>query len=505
MTTLHTGWHNERISFLGLLGLPQLSILGLAAVPALAFLQAQAWLWFLGALLLWAVMLVCMAVPIKERPLWLWLGHSVMHLVGKATKADEWQAGATGAALTKEEADTLDLPGALQHFEVFDGPVHAASDMRRLCVMKDPAGAWVMVAKVTHPGLSLTDPDAGDRYADALGDMLAAVSRGMSLPHRVSIYVRTVPDDGAERAAWRREHLPSDVPERAARDADAIEQSVLSQSISHEVYVAIRFQEDDIAAEARSSGRGLAGRMTVMYRALPEMTSLLTGMGCDSVVWLGKGDVAAVIRTGFNPAAVSALQVARTAKAQGHDAFTDVHPAAAGPSAAPSPHARYYSHDGFHSAAYSLILPELGTRVGSLGPLLTPGAMGERRALALHYEPYDDKSATRAAESQSTNAFLQSELKEKRGFRVGARSRKLRRQTANTEEILAAGHTLTRVTGVAVVTVPTSMSIETHMALMEASARRRKFELMRLDLAQPLGFISGVLPVGVGMPKRKGK
>ena len=505
MSTLHSGWHNERISLLGTLGTPQFVVLGLGLLPALFFLQAQAWILFAVALLSWLLLFAVVALPIRERPAWLWIADGLMHMIGKSTRADQYTAKAVGSGLSSEEATQFDLPGGLQGFEVFDGPTHAPSDMRRLCVLKDPEGGWVMVARLEHPGLSLTDPDAGDRWASALGDMLSAVARGEQLPHRVSLYVRTVPDDGAERAAWRRTNSPTDVPEQVARDAEAVEASVLSQSISHEVYCAIRFRDEALVAGAsRSTRRTLDSRIAAMYRALPEVTGLLTSAGCEQVTWLSKGEVAAAVRTGFNPAAAQSIQVARAAKALGFEAFDEVQPAAAGPSAAPSPHARYYDHDGFRSAAYSLILPEMGTQVGSLGPLLTPGQPGERRSLALHYEPFDDKEASKAAEAQSTNAFLQSEMKAKRGFRVSAKTRKLRQVTASQEEILARGHTLTRMTGVAVVTVPASMPIETHLALMEASARRRKFELMRLDLAQPLGFVSGVLPFAVGMPKRRG-
>lgn len=505
MSTMHSGWNNERVSLLGNLGIPQISLLGFAALPALFAMQFHAWLLLGVSIPAWIIMFCMIAIPIKERPAYRWIADMAMHVIGRTSRASTWQAGVVGNPLSREKAEQLDLPGVLQGFEIFDGPQHAASAMRRLCVMKDPDGAWVMTARVEHPGLSLTDPDAGDRWASALGDVLAAISRSTSLPHRLSIYVRTVPDDGAERAAWRRDHLPTNIPPQVARDADAVEESVLSQSIAHEVYVTIRFRDEEISGEARGSGGGLEGRINVMYRALPEITGLLTSAGCESVEWLSKGDVAAAIRTGFNPAATNSVQIARAAQNQGLEAYTHVSPAAAGPSAAPSPTARYYAHDGFRSAAYSLILPELGTRVGSLGPLLTPEQPGERRALALHYEPYDDKRATRATERQSSNAELASAIKAQRGFRDSAKHRKLRRQTATQEEVLAAGHTLTRVTGVAVVTVPDTMPLDTHMALLEASARRRKFELLRLDLAQPLGFIAGVLPVGVGMPKRRGK
>ena len=405
MSTLHSGWHNERISLLGTLGTPQFVVLGLGLLPALFFLQAQAWILFAVALLSWLLLFAVVALPIRERPAWLWIADGLMHMIGKSTRTDQYTAKAVGSGLSSEEATQFDLPGGLQGFEVFDGPTHAPSDMRRLCVLKDPEGGWVMVARLEHPGLSLTDPDAGDRWASALGDMLSAVARGEQLPHRVSLYVRTVPDDGAERAAWRRANSPTDVPEQVARDAEAVEASVLSQSISHEVYCAIRFRDEALVAGAsRSTRRTLDSRIAAMYRALPEVTGLLTSAGCEQVTWLSKGEVAAAVRTGFNPAAAQSIQVARAAKALGFEAFDEVQPAAAGPSAAPSPHARYYDHDGFRSAAYSLILPEMGTQVGSLGPLLTPGQPGERRSLALHYEPFDDKEASKAAEAQSTNA-----------------------------------------------------------------------------------------------------
>lgn len=510
MTTHSGGWRNERIGLLNSVQTPQLGFLAVGAVPMLVCVERGAWTSFLGWLVAWLVMVAAVVIPIRERPAWKWCAHGVGHLVGRITTVSAWQSSATSEPISAERAQELDLPGVLQGFEVFDGLPSASSAMRRLCVLKDPDAGWVMVAKVSHPGLSLTDPDAGNRWASALGDMLAAISRGTSLPHRVSIYVRTVPDDGAERTSWLEQNSPTTIggraiPAQVLKDADEVERSVLSQSVSHEVYVAYRFSEDAIANEAKGSGRGLTGRIAVMYRALPELGNLLAGCGADGVTWMTKGEVAAAIRTGFNPAALHSIQVARAAGAQGHDAFTDVHPVAAGPSAAPSPSARCYTHDGFRSVAYSIVLPEMGTMVGSLGPLLTPAAIGERRSLALHYEPFDDKAATRAAESDSTSAYLAQELKSKRGFKVSARSTRLRSQTGTQEQVLAAGHTLTRMTGVAVVTAPTSQSIETHMALLEASARRRKFELMRLDLAQPLGFISGCIPVGVGMPTRRGK
>ena len=73
MSTLHSGWHNERISLLGTLGTPQFVVLGLGLLPALFFLQAQAWILFAVALLSWLLLFAVVALPIRERPAWLWI------------------------------------------------------------------------------------------------------------------------------------------------------------------------------------------------------------------------------------------------------------------------------------------------------------------------------------------------------------------------------------------------------------------------------------------------
>ena len=63
MSTLHSGWHNERISLLGTLGTPQFVVLGLGLLPALFFLQAQAWILFAVALLSWLLLFAVVALP----------------------------------------------------------------------------------------------------------------------------------------------------------------------------------------------------------------------------------------------------------------------------------------------------------------------------------------------------------------------------------------------------------------------------------------------------------
>ena len=93
MSTLHSGWHNERISLLGTLGTPQFVVLGLGLLPALFFLQAQAWILFAVALLSWLLLFAVVALPIRERPAWLWIADGLMHMIGKSTRTAKAPAG----------------------------------------------------------------------------------------------------------------------------------------------------------------------------------------------------------------------------------------------------------------------------------------------------------------------------------------------------------------------------------------------------------------------------
>lgn len=504
MAMTYSGWRNERIGLLGGASILQVSGALVCTVPAWLALSNQRYV----AALFWGVIAIAVAVmvfvTVHERVLYRWVTDVALFTVGKATGASQWQAGVVGDALTRDRAQELDLPGPLQRLKIHDGPPHAGSAMRRVSLVQDPSGVWVVVAGMHHPGLSLSDPGAGERYAEELGTMLSSLARAEHGVKRLSVYVRTVPDNGAERAAWHAEHalVDSSIPQSVIDSTDELEKTVLSASIEHEIYVAIAFTDDHLSKPAKAAGGGVGGRAAVIYRYLGDVETGLTACGCQGINWLSTGQIAAAIRTGYNPSEAGSLAVADALNARGTGAFDEVLPAGAGPSAAPAPNPRSYTHDAFRSVSYSLLLPDLGTQVGKLSPLLTPAMAMERRCVALHYEPLTVKEAQKQVERDSSLTTMASELKQSRGFRVGTRKKNEETKTRTQERTLAAGHTLVRVAGVVVVTVPSSYEIETNAALIEAAARRGGYSLMRLELSQEMGFVAGVLPLCIGLPKR---
>ena len=276
-------------------------------------------------------------------------------------------------------------------------------------------------------------------------------------------------------------------------------------AVRQELFVTIAVAEQRIRRAAKEAGGGPAGRARVLARHLAEAEQHLRGIGASDVTWLSTQDLAAAIRTGYNPAAAVSLERARQESARGRSTVTGPPLGAAGPVNAPAPNPRSYRHDSYTTISYAVLLPELPTRVGSLTRMLAVTTPGERRTLTLHYEPIPPQRAGRQVEHDMWAAEISQDLRAKRGFRISRRERRRAVETAVHEAQLAAGHTMVRVAGAASITVAADLDVEDHAASFEASARACGYSLLRLDLAQDTGFVAAALPLGVGLTAKENR
>ncbi len=311
-----------------------------------------------------------------------------------------------------------------------------------------------------------------------------------------------MPDDGAQRAAWVADHEALDVPQVVAQAGRALEASVVSASVRHEAFVTVAVSETKTRRAARDAGGGAAGRARVLYRHLGELEHRLRAVGVTDVRWLDAAELATAIRTGYNLADAAAVEHAAQEQRRGHPVSTGTMVGAAGPAAAPPAAPRSYRHDAYTTVSYALLLPKRPTTVGALARLLAPATPGERRCLALHYEPLPPGRADRQIDRDTWAAEMAVDVKAKRGFRVSRRDRKRMADVEEQERHLARGHCLVRVAGAVAVTVPSEVAVEEAAAALEGSARACGYQLLRLDLAQDSGFVAATLPLGVGLPKR---
>jgi hypothetical protein len=497
----YDGWRRERLGiFAGLTG-GQASIVGLLVLPMLIAIGRSHWRQVFELLPVTVCGVAAVAVPVRGRPAARWLGDLLLFHLGRATGWSTWVSGAATGSANPEELASPDLPGVVAGLRLHDGPPFGPFGVR-LCVIQDPrAGRWTAVARLSHPGVASVDTATGDAYAAELGGLLAAAA---DIEHiaGLSLLIRTVPDDGAERAAWVADHATRDVPPVVASAGRALEASVVAASVRHEVFLTVSVAETRVRRQARDAGGGASGRARVLYRYLGELEQRLRAVGVTDVQWLESAGLAKAVRTGYNPADAAGLARATQAERRGLSVSTGTLIGAAGPANAAPPAARSYAHDAFTTVSYALLLPKRPTTVGALSRVLAPANIGERRCLALHYEPLPPGRANRQIDRDTWAAEMAVDVRAKRGFRVPRRDRKRLTDVAEQEHQLARGHSLVRVAGAACVTLPADGAVEDAAAAFEGSARSAGYQLLRLDLAQDSGFVAAVLPLGVGLPKR---
>ena len=497
----YEGWRRERLGvFAGLTGW-QATTVGLLVLPLLVAMGRSRWLQVAELLPLTCVAVALVAVPVRGRSAARWLADVALFHLGRVAGWSSWRSNAATGAATPDELAHPDLPGVIAGLRTHQGPPFGPAGTR-VCIVQDTrAGRWSATARLSHPGVAAADEATRDAYATELGDLLAAAADTEQIA-ALSLLIRTVPDDGAERAAWVGEHEVPGAPDLVTRAGRALEASVTSASVRHEVFVTVAAAESRIRRTARDAGGGAAGRARVLYRFLGELEQRLRATGVTDITWLDASSLAAATRTGYNPADAAGLARASHAARRRERVSTGTLTGASGPAAAPPPNARSYTHDAFTTVSYALLLPKRPTTVGALARVLAPATVGERRCLALHYEPLPPRRADRQIDRDAWAAELAVDVKAKRGFRVPRRDRKRVSEVAEQESQLARGHSLVRVAGAAAVTVPAGTGVEDAAASLEGSARAAGFQLLRLDLAQDSGFVAAVLPLGVGLPKR---
>jgi hypothetical protein len=113
--------------------------------------------------------------------------------------------------------------------------------------------------------------------------------------------------------------------------------------------------------------------------------------------------------------------------------------------------------------------------------------------------------ADRIVGREETAAATGNEMKSRLGFRIRARQRRATSRVVGQDEKLAAGRALVRPAAAATVTVPSTWPVAEYGRRLEASIRAAGFTPLRLDLAQDAGFAAAAIPLGIGLPRRRGR
>lgn len=488
--------------FLGLTGPQLFGVIG-AAFPCWLAMAVGQWLWLLVLVPVWGVLTALICIPIRGGSAFGWIGVVLRHAIGVATGWSRFQSKAAAGDLDIEDLDAVgeaDLPGVLAGIEVHDGPPMAGATVRPAIVQNHAARTWAATARITHPGIGMADEDDRDHIGAGLAEMLEAATASGQI-EAIALQVRTVPDDGTERADWVRRTARPGEPDVSVAVNAQLDAMSAGSAVRHEAFVTVVVREDVIARDARRAGRGVTGRARTLYAVMGELESRLVGsIGCTSVTWLDPAALAVAIRTGFEPGDAAALADADLAAAVDPAIAAGIPLAAAGPTSA---HAamRAYHHGEWDSVAATILLPRKGARMGALARVLVPSRPGERRTLTVLYRPVPQKAAERATARAEMSAVVGAEMRHKIGRVERARERSAVTDLRSRDDKLQRGRSLVKVSSVASITVPVAWGATDCGRRLDAAIRLCGFVPLALDGAHDAAFASAAIPLGVSLPR----
>ena len=464
-STVRFGRLEQRGVLLGL-SMAQLTVVGVAFIVAVGAVFFAGAAGFAVTAPIWLTLLVAGTVTLAGRPVVGWVPLLAQWQVRKLSRA----TAAVHPAVTKSAPDTLVLPGLAGHLDLVRCDALGAT-----LILDRHAGVICAVLRVTGAGFVLDDPAAQELKVAGWGRVLAGLCQQPAIV-RVQLLARTVPGGLAPARRWWRDHCASPTTELSIALAGLLDGAFVQPHARDTLLaVALRAPRRHRAVDAAD--------IAVVSRQLEAVASSLVGANLTPAGWLGRDDLAAVMRAGYDPLAAALAE--------------DTAVSLAGPMgvqelwsmlrADGSVHATYWVAEWPRSEVHptflqSLLLGEATPRTVTViaEPLATSRALREiRRNKAEHIADAAQRARIGQVEAQSTRAEVED----------------LERREAE----LVAGHGDLRFTGLITVSATSEAELEERCAALETAAAQATCEVRRLFGQQGQAHLAAALPLARGV------
>ncbi|MFE0181299.1 SCO6880 family protein [Streptomyces olivaceus] len=471
--------HRSRRGILLGLTLPQLLLV--SATLAL-LLMTVIFTGLLGALALaplWAASGALVAIRRHGRSLIDWAPIVVRYAHRRRVGQTLWRA----RPVTRPRQDgVLHLPGTAASLKV----VTPGDSANGAAAIHDPhQQTLTAVARVTSRAFALLDPATQNHNVSSWGRALAGIARTGHIA-TVQVLERTVPDSGDTLTRHWSRHGQPETPV-AGQIYSELVASAGPAAAPHETYLAISLDLKAARRLINQAGGGLPAAFTVMQQTTASIAQAARNAGLMVTGWLSAPEIAAVIRTAYDPAALAALQQwSETGRA-------DADPAAAGPVVQVEEDDRLATDSARHATYWVENWPRTATSTGFLhGIMFTAGV---RRSLSLIYVPQALESALRDVQRKKAAIIADASERARRG-QVDSEEDSVEYADVKTRERqLIAGHADVALTGLVTVTAATDALLDAACAQIETHAVTSGVDLRRLTYQQPDAFTLSALPL----------
>ncbi|MDF3292421.1 SCO6880 family protein [Streptomyces silvisoli] len=471
--------HRSRRGILLGLSLPQLVLVSCALALLLVTVVSTGLLGAIALTPLWAAVTALVAVRRHGRSLIDWAPIVVRYARRRRTGQTMWRAR---PVTRPRQEGILHLPGSAASLRV----VTPGDSANQAAAVHDPhQQTLTAVARVSSRAFALLDPATQNHNVAGWGRALAGIARTGHVA-TVQVLERTVPDSGDTLSRhWTQQGNP-ETPV-AGQIYSELVASAGPAAAPHEAYLAISL---DLKAAKRlisQAGGGLPGAFRVMEQTTSSIAQAARSAGLMVTGWLSAREIAAVIRTAYDPKALSALQQ------WSPSGQAEAEPAAAGPVVQVEEYDRLATDTARHATYWVEDWPRTETSPGFLHGLMF--TTGVRRTLSLIYVPQGLESAMRDVQRKKAAIIADANERARRG-QVDSEADSVEYADVKTRERqLIAGHADVALTGLLTVSAETDAALDAACAQIETAAVTAQVDLRRLNYQQPDAFALGALPL----------
>ncbi len=378
----------------------------------------------------------------------------------------------------------LHLPGVSASLRVVTAP-----DRRHGAVHNPHAGTLTAVVKVNSRAYALLDSATQAANIAGWGRTLAALARTGHVA-RIQVVERTVPDSGdALRRYWERHGRP-ETPLAGPLYGELLK-SAGPTAAPHEAYVAVSLDCRAARRLINQAGGGLSGAFSVLGQLTSTFERAARTAGLNPTGWLGAREIAALVRTAYDPAALTALT---RWSASGRP---QADPAAAGPVVVVEHPDHIATDSAVHATYWVVNWPRTETSPGFLHQLVF--AAGIRRTLSLFYEPKPLDGALRDVQRRKSSVIADAAERARRG-QVDSESDSIEYQDIKQRERqLIAGHADVAVTGLLTVSADSEEELRSACAVVETAAVAAQLDLRLLTWQQAQSFAAASVPLALAV------
>ncbi len=469
--------HRSRRGILLGLSLPQLIVVACALALLLVTVVTTGLLGAVALAPLWALVAVLLFVRRQGRSLIDWAPLVLRYAARRRTGQHRWL---TRPVSRPHQDGVLHLPGTAASLKVVT-PAGGGS-----AAVHDPhRQTLTAVARITARAFVLLDPATQASHVNGWGRALASMARTGHLA-AIQVLERTGPGSGDTLTRHWAHHGRPEAPVAGQVYTDLVE-AAGPATHPHEMYLAVSLDLKAARRLIQQAGGGLAGASTVLEQTTTSITQAIRTAGLSLTGWLGATDIAAVIRTAYDPHAVGDLH------RWSDDGNAQADPAAAGPVVQVESTDRLATDSAHHTTYWVENWPRTEVNASFLHGLLFTA--GVHRSLSLLYVPQTLESALRDVQRTKSAIIADATERARRGQVDHEADGIEYADTKTRERQLISGHVDVSVTGLITVTADTDARLDAACAQLETAASTAGIDLRRLYLQQPEAFTTSALPL----------